>query len=130
MRAIVLGARMVQGFSSGGEIATSIPFLVESAPHRRWGLYSGWHTATVATGLATGIAVAGWLSAALPANALHSWGWRIPFWLSALVVVAGLLIRRTLEETPAFRETAEQGTAKVPLGVLLRDQDRALEAVV
>ena len=42
--------RLVQGFASGGEISTSIPFLLESAPAERWGFYGGWHTATVALG--------------------------------------------------------------------------------
>ena len=51
--------RLVQGFASGGEISTSIPFLLESAPTERWGFYGGWHTATVALGIACGIAVAG-----------------------------------------------------------------------
>jgi MFS family permease len=58
----------------------------------------------------------------LPEDQLLSWGWRIPFWLSAVVVVVGLLIRRRLEEPPAFRDQAAQAAAaKVPTAVLFRD---------
>ena len=59
---------------------------------------------------------------ALPEDQLLSWGWRVPFWLSAVVVVVGLLIRRRLEETPAFREeAANAAVAKVPTADLFRD---------
>ena len=70
----LVGLRLVQGFSSGGEISTSIPYLLESVPQRRWGLYGGWHTATVATGIASGIAVAGVLATLLTDEAMAQWG--------------------------------------------------------
>ena len=117
--------RMVQGFSSGGEIATSIPFLVESAPRRAWGLYAGWHTATVATGVATGIGVAGLLSAALPADSMHSWGWRIPFLVALPLGFVGLYVRQRLSETPAFEAVAL--TARAPtLGQVWREHGRTV----
>ncbi len=96
--------RLVQGFSSGGEISTSIPYLLESVPHRRWGLYGGWHTATVATGIASGIAVAGLLAALLTDEAMAQWGWRVPFLLALPLGVTGLYLRLRLDETPAFTE--------------------------
>ena len=59
---------------------------------------------------------------AMPEDQLLSWGWRVPFWLSAAVVVVGLFIRRRLDEPPAFREEiAERSTPRVPTGELFRD---------
>jgi MFS transporter, MHS family, proline/betaine transporter len=71
--------RIVQGFSSGGEISTSIAFLVESARPGRWGSYTGWHLASVGFGIAGGLAAAAALSGVLATDDLERWGWRIPF---------------------------------------------------
>ncbi|MDX6301335.1 MAG: transporter, family, proline/betaine transporter [Nocardioidaceae bacterium] len=98
----LLALRLTQGFASGGEISSSIPFLLESAPRQRWGLYSGWHTATIASGLASGIAVAGLLSATLSTEALRSWGWRVAFLLALPLGVVGLYVRLRLNDTPGF----------------------------
>lgn len=62
------------------------------------------------------------LAAVLSDDALQSWGWRIPFWISAVVVVAGLIIRRRLEETPEFKaESAQDEAPQAPLAALFRD---------
>ena len=62
------------------------------------------------------------LAAVLSEDQLLSWGWRVPFLLSAVVVVVGLVIRLRLEETPEFRaEEPQDEVAKAPLGVLFRD---------
>jgi MFS transporter, MHS family, proline/betaine transporter len=103
----LLALRLAQGFSSGGEISTSIPFLLESAPRHRWGYYSGWHTATMAVGLCGGIGVAWLLSAGLSTEALHTWGWRIAFLLALPLGFVGLYVRARLRESPSF------GTADV-----------------
>jgi MFS family permease len=117
---LLVALRLLQGFSASGEQAGANSLSLEHAPERRRAFFTSWTLSGTQAGLV--IATVAWLPiGALPDEQLLSWGWRIPFWLSALVVVAGLLIRRTLEETPAFQETAEQGTAKVPLGVLLSD---------
>jgi MFS family permease len=69
--------------------------------------------------------------AALPEHQLMTWGWRVPFWLSLLVVVVGLWIRRTIDETPPFRQEAVQGeVAKLPVAVLFRDHWADLLRVV
>ena len=100
--ALLVGLRLVQGFASGGEISTSIPYLLELAPGRRWGFYGSLHTASVALGIASGIAVAALLSAGLTSAALESWGWRVPFLLAAPLGVAGLYVRSRLQETTPF----------------------------
>jgi MFS family permease len=69
--------------------------------------------------------------AALPEEQLLSWGWRVPFWLSIVVAVVGLIIRRTLEETPAFEQQVAGNTvAKLPLAVLFRDHWKDVLRVV
>jgi MFS family permease len=70
------------------------------------------------------------LSALLTDEQLQTWGWRIPFLLSAVVVLVGYLIRRSLEETPAFRAEADEGTVPtVPLVVLFRSHWRGVVRV-
>ncbi len=93
---------------------------LEHAPEHRRAFYTSFTLGGTQTGLI--IATAAWLPiGALPEHDLLTWGWRIPFWLSALVVVVGLLIRRRLDDAPAFGQTVEDGVERVPLAVLLRD---------
>ncbi len=113
--------RLVQGFASGGGISSSIPYLMELAPARRWGLYGGWHTATVALGIACGIGAAGLLTAVLPHDALHTWGWRVPFLLAIPLGAAGLYVRRRLGESPAFSAASRSARDDAALKVVWRE---------
>jgi MHS family proline/betaine transporter-like MFS transporter len=94
--------RLAQGFASGGEISTSITFLLESAPRGRWGRCGGWHTATVAMGIASGIAASGLLSKVLTTDQLETWGWRLPFLIALPLGLVGLYVRLRLHEPPAL----------------------------
>ncbi|MEU4222957.1 MFS transporter [Nonomuraea sp. NPDC026600] len=113
--------RLMQGFSVSGEQAGANSMTLEHAPAGRRAFY----TSFTLNGTQAGqiIATAIFLPiAALPEDQLLSWGWRVPFWLSIVVAAVGFVIRRTLEETPAFeREVAENGVAKMPLAVLFRE---------
>jgi MFS family permease len=112
--------RLIQGFSASGEQAGANSFSLEHAPEGRRAFFTSFTLGGTQAGLV--IATAAWLPiGALPDDQLLSWGWRIPFFLSALVVVAGLLIRRKLDETPVFEEAAREEDGKVPVAVLLRD---------
>ena len=94
--------RLMQGFASGGGISASITFLVESAPRGAWGRCGGWHTATMAMGIATGIGVAGVVSAVLSTDDLEHWGWRLPFLVALPLGMVGLYVRLRLDETADF----------------------------
>ncbi|MGN9845117.1 MFS transporter [Nonomuraea sp. H19] len=122
--------RLMQGFSVSGEQAGANSMTLEHAPENRRAYY----TSFTLNGTQAGqiIATAIFLPiAALPEEDLLSWGWRVPFWLSVVVAVAGLIIRRTLEETPAFeQEVATNTVAKMPLAVLFREQWRDVLRVV
>jgi MHS family proline/betaine transporter-like MFS transporter len=96
----VLAARLVQGFSAGGEFGSSTAFLVEHAPDRR-GFIASWQFASqgLSTLLASafGVGLTSWMS---PAD-MQSWGWRIPFLFGILVGPVGIYIRNHLEDATA-----------------------------
>ncbi|MEW9555425.1 MFS transporter [Nonomuraea sp. NPDC050783] len=122
--------RLLQGFSVSGEQAGANSMTLEHAPEDRRAYY----TSFTLNGTQAGqiIATAVFLPiAALPEEQLLSWGWRVPFWASIVVAVAGLVIRRTLEETPAFeQEVATNTVARMPLAVLFREHWRDVLRVV
>ncbi|MGJ0389357.1 MFS transporter [Microbacterium sp. CGR1] len=96
--------RIIQGLSVSGEQASAISMSLEHAPDNRRGFTTSFVTSGSASGglLATAVFIP---FAALPQEDLLGWAWRIPFWLSAVVVVVAYLIRRNLEEPPSFVET-------------------------
>jgi MFS family permease len=113
--------RLMQGFSASGEQASANSLTLEHAPDHRRAFFSSFTLSGTQAGLI--IATAVFLPiGALPDDQLLTWGWRIPFWLSAIVVFAGVMIRRRLEETPAFQaEASEDAVPKIPLAVLWAD---------
>jgi MFS family permease len=115
---LLVGLRLLQGLSAGGEQAGANSLTLEHAPDNRRAFYSSFTLSGTQMGLILGTAVFLPVSA-LPDEQLLSWGWRIPFLLSAVVVVIGLLIRRTLDETPAFAEEQLEGEVpRAPIAVL------------
>src|SRR5258706_932310 len=113
--------RLCQGFSASGEQAGANAMTFEHAPARRRGFFPSFTLSGTQAGLILATAVFLPISR-LPEEQLLSWGWRIPYWLSVIVVIIGYLIRRTLNETPAFKEEKEQHkVAKLPLAVLFHD---------
>jgi MFS family permease len=119
--ALLVVLRLLQGLSAAGEQAGANSMSFEHAPDDRRGYYTSFTLSGTQGGQILAPAVFLPLAAVLPDDALLSWGWRVPFWLSAVVVLIGFLIRRTLDETPEFhREAARQDTPAAPLGVLFR----------
>ncbi len=104
--ALLVIARLMQGFSAGGEWGGSTTFIVEWAPEGRRGYYGSFQQASVATGLLLGSAVAAVISTALSAEAMDAWGWRVPFLLGAILGPVGMYLRRNIDETPAYRNLA------------------------
>ncbi len=96
-------ARLLQGFSAGGEWGGSASFLVEWAPPDRRGLFGSFHPASIFLGQLSGLGTTALLTSAIGSDAMSDWGWRVPFLFGALVGPLGLLIRRTVDETPAFK---------------------------
>jgi MFS family permease len=118
--ALLVVLRLMQGFSASGEQASANSLTLEHAPEHRRAFFSSFTLSGTQAGLI--IATAVFLPiGTLPDDQLLTWGWRIPFWLSAFVVLAGVLIRRRLEETPAFQAEANAGAPRVPLAILFSD---------
>ncbi|HEU4350131.1 MAG TPA: MFS transporter [Actinoplanes sp.] len=110
---LLLACRLAQGFAVGGEWGGAVLMAAEHGDDARRGFWSSWPQAGVALGnlLATGVL---WVLAAVQSDeAFNSWGWRIPFLLSAVLVLIGLWVRLTIEESPVFKETqAERARLK------------------
>ncbi|GAB3959229.1 MFS transporter [Actinoallomurus acanthiterrae] len=125
----ILLARLVQGFSAGGEFGSSTAFLVEHAPGMR-GFMSSWQFASqgVSTLLAASFGTV--LTGSLSTAQLETWGWRVPFAFGLLIGPIGYYIRRKVDETPAFARAAEAGQAHGPVAAVLRDhKSRVLLAI-
>ncbi|EQD82479.1 hypothetical protein N599_30500, partial [Saccharopolyspora erythraea D] len=119
-------ARLVQGFSTGGEYGGATTFVAEFSPDRRRGYMASWLEFGTLLGYSLGAAVVTVLTALLPPEDLLSWGWRIPFLAAAPLGVIGLYLRFRLEDTPAYSrhaedEEAEQSTTFAVVPRLLRE---------
>src|SRR5829696_6231888 len=107
--------RCVQGFSVGGEWAGGSLMVVEHAPEGRRGFYGSWPQVGPSAGtlLSAGVFA---IFSSLPEEQFLAWGWRMPFLLSAVVVVVGLFIRLRIAESPVFEEVKETHTeAQAPI---------------
>lgn len=122
--------RLAQGISAAGEQAGASSLTLEHAPDHRRAFFTSW----TLTGTQGGQILAAMIFipvVALPDEIKYSWGWRIPFWLSAVVVLVTFFIRRTLHEPPAFEEAKASGEiAKMPLIPLIRDYWRSVLRVI
>ena len=100
--------RAIQGFGSGAEYAGAVLLAVEYAPPEKRGLYGSIPYTGLAAGLLLSL-IAFSLASRLPAHEFMAWGWRVPFLLSAFVVVVGMVLRTSLKETPIFSQLIEKG---------------------
>ncbi|WP_238412712.1 MFS transporter [Saccharothrix deserti] len=129
--ALLVLLRLVQGFAVGGEISGASAMIVEHAPFGRRGFYASFALQGVQAGQIIAAAVFLPMSMILPKDAFESWGWRVPFLLSALVVVAGYVIRRRVDETPAFQEEKERdGVPKAPIVQAVRENGSDMLRVI
>jgi MFS family permease len=124
---LLVALRLLQGLSAAGEQAGANSMTLEHAPPDRRAYYTSFTLSGTQAGQI--LATAAFLPvAALPEDSLLAWGWRIPFWASAVVVVVGYLIRRRLDETPVFEQQDE--VSRLPVVDLFRDHWRDVLRVV
>lgn len=106
--------RLIQGFGLGGEWGGALLLAVEYAPDHRKGFFGSIPQMGVPIGLLLGTFSLSLMSL-LPGEAFMSWGWRVPFILSAILVIIGLWIRKGIDETPVFQEAKKIGDiARMP----------------
>ncbi|MET9503873.1 MFS transporter [Streptomyces sp. NPDC006622] len=105
---LLLLARMVQGFSTGGEYGGATTFVAEYSPDRRRGFLSSWLDFGTFVGYALGSALVTVLNLALTDAQMLDWGWRVPFLIAGPLGVIGLYIRLKLEESPAFQQQLDE----------------------
>lgn len=95
--------RCIQGFSAGGEYAGACAYVMEHSPSRQRAWYGSFITVSTFSAFAAAAAFTCLLDAALSAEQMNSWGWRIPFLIAAPLGLVGVYLRLRMEETPAFR---------------------------
>lgn len=114
--ALLVILRLIQGFAVAGEISGASSMIMEQAPFGRRGYFASFTLQGVQAGQILAAAVFLPLSYYMSQDAFVAWGWRIPFLLSALVLVAGFIIRREVDETAAFaKEGASGQVARAPI---------------
>jgi MFS family permease len=101
--------RLIQGFAVAGEISGASSMILEHAPFGRRGFFASFTLQGVQAGQILAAAVFLPLAHYMPDEQFNSWGWRIPFLLSFFVIIAGYIIRRKVDETPAFAEEGKHG---------------------
>jgi metabolite-proton symporter len=118
--------RLVQGFFLGGEQGGATLMTVEHAPPGKTGWYGSWTFLGSPLGLLLASA-AMTLSVSISGDSFLRWGWRLPFLFSLVLVGVGLYVRLSIEESPVFRKTREEGeTAKLPIAEVLRNHWRTV----
>jgi MFS family permease len=109
--ALILLMRAVQGLALGGEYGGAATYIAEHAPDGKRGLYTSWIQTTATMGIVLALLVVLVCRQTMSTAAFTQWGWRIPFWLSAVLVVLSGYIRLQLAESPLYARLKDQGKA-------------------
>ena len=110
---LLLVLRAVQGLALGGEYGGAATYIAEHAPDGKRGLYTSWIQTTATLGIVAALGVILACRLYLGDAEFTSWGWRIPFWISVVLVLMSGYIRLKLEESPLYARLREQGKASV-----------------
>ena len=114
--ALLVALRFIQGFAVGGEWGGAVLLVAEHSPDRSRGFWSSWPQAAVPVGNLLATLVLLGMSWILPSDQFLGWGWRVAFWLSAIVVIIGYYIRTHVSEAPIFLEARAQVEADKAAG--------------
>ena len=107
--ALLVVLRMIQGFSTGGEYGGAATFMAEYAPSRKRGFLGSFLEFGTLAGFSAGALLMLFFSLVLGDDAMHAWGWRLPFLVAAPLGLVGVYLRSRLEDTPVFRELEAKG---------------------
>lgn len=113
---LILLLRLLQGLALGGEYGGAATYVAEHSPNGQRGFMTAWIQTTATVGLFVSLLVIMGTRAALSAEDFDAWGWRVPFWVSILMVLVSYLIRKNMEESPVFAKAKAAGkTSTNPL---------------
>lgn len=113
---LILLLRLLQGLALGGEYGGAATYVAEHAPARKRGLMTSWIQTTATAGLFVSLLVIMATRNLLSKEQFDEWGWRVPFWVSILMVLVSYLIRKNMEESPVFAKAKASGkTSANPL---------------
>jgi MFS family permease len=128
---IFIACRLLQGLALGGEYGGAATYVAEHAPHGRRGFYTSWIQTTATVGLFLSLIVILVLRLSMTPEDFASYGWRIPFLLSIILLGFSLWIRVQLAESPAFQKMKDEGTrSKAPLTEAFGRADNAKIAII
>jgi MFS family permease len=113
---LLVALRLLQGLALGGEYGGAATYVAEHAPHTKRGYDTSWIQTTATLGLLLALVVIGVCRVNIPADEFKSWGWRLPFLVSIILLVFSVYIRLKLQESPIFKAMKSQGKgSKAPL---------------
>ena len=113
---MLVGLRLLQGLALGGQYGGAATFVAEHAPDNKRGLYTSWIQTTATLGLFAALLVVIGTQSLMDADTFASWGWRLPFFASAILLLVSLWIRLQLQESPVYAQMKATGaTSKAPL---------------
>jgi MFS family permease len=113
---LLVTLRLVQGLALGGEYGGAATYVAEHAPHDRRGYDTSWIQTTATLGFFMALAVIGFSRVYMDTKVFADWGWRIPFWVSLILLVFSVYIRLKLHESPIFQKMKSEGKgSKSPL---------------
>ncbi len=113
---LLIALRLVQGLALGGEYGGAAIYVAEHAPKNKRGFYTSWIQTTATLGLFMALLLVLGIRTAMGEESFGDWGWRIPFLLSAVLLVVSIWIRLKLNESPLFQQMVKEGkTSKRPL---------------
>lgn len=124
---LLVVCRFCQGLGLGGEWSGAALLATESAPDNKRAIYGTFPQLGAPIGFILGNLLFVFLSSTMPESVFMDWGWRVPFWLSIVLVVVGLVVRFSLIETPSFQAVKDEGhVAKLPLWQTLKSSWKAV----
>ena len=110
---LILLLRLLQGLALGGEYGGAATYVAEHSPADKRGFMTSWIQTTATIGLFVSLLVIMVTRSSLSKEAFDSWGWRVPFWVSILMVLVSYLIRKNMEESPIFAKAKAAGKTSV-----------------
>ncbi|WP_251866040.1 MFS transporter [Achromobacter sp. Marseille-Q4962] len=123
---LIVAGRLLQGFAAGGEVGSATTLLLESAGANQRGFFVSWQSISQGVAALLGASLGLLLTSVLSEEALHAWGWRVPFVLGLLIIPVGVYIRRNIEETYACQREGGGAAAEHPAWTLAARHPRDL----